>query len=102
MLGYTQTAAQLGTPYLASAGWRALRQRYATLPGVSLPSSVVRSIIETAIFSPASFAEVLMLRFVKDVARSSAITASTVGALKRCGEAAGRSGHRATFISARF
>ena len=33
----------------------------------------------TAIFSPASLAEVLMLRLVNDAARSSTITASTVG-----------------------
>ena len=33
----------------------------------------------TAIFKPASFALVLMLRLLKEAARSSAITASTVG-----------------------
>src|SRR5271155_5015966 len=60
-------------------GWSALRQRYATLPGVSLPSSVVRSHILTASLSPASLALVLMLRLPKDAARSSTITASMVG-----------------------
>src|SRR5438128_2668065 len=58
----------------------ALRQRNATLPGVSLPSSVVRSVIDTINLRPSSLAEVLMLRRVKAVARSSAITWSTVGA----------------------
>jgi hypothetical protein len=39
----------------ASCGCRAFWQREATLPGVSLPSSVVRSTIETAVFRPQSF-----------------------------------------------
>jgi hypothetical protein len=43
-----------------------------------LPSSVVKSIIATANFSPASFELVLMLRFAKAAARSSAITWSTL------------------------
>src|SRR4051812_3366829 len=67
----------------------ALRQRNATFPGVSFPSSVVRSIIETASFRPASFAEVLMLRFVNAVARSSTMIWSIV-----CIPAAGRAGER--------
>src|SRR5947208_14488694 len=61
----------------------ALRQRKATFPGVSLPSSVVRSVIDTINLRPSSLAEVLMLRRVKAVARSSAITWSTVGAAQR-------------------
>ena len=36
--------------------------------------------METAILSPAIFAEVLMLRLVNDAARSSTMTWSTVGA----------------------
>ena len=52
----------------------ALRQRMAIFPGVSPPSSVVRSIIETTSFRPSSLAEVLMLRRVKAAARSSTIT----------------------------
>ena len=70
------------------------------------PSRVVRSHMETAILSPAIFAEVLMLRLVKDAARSSTITASTVGTVAmrsaECGvrnEFAGRSLVKAdTFI----
>src|SRR3954464_2927726 len=105
MFGYTQTAAQLGTPYFASAGCNALRQRYATLPGVSLPSSVVRSIMLTAIFKPASLALVLMLRLVKAAARSSAITASTVGTERRRrsrAEGRGEKGAAADFVTAAF
>ena len=52
----------------------ALRQSNAIFPGVSLPSSLVRSIIETTNFRPSSLAEVLMHRRVKAAARSSAIT----------------------------
>src|ERR1043166_7518161 len=77
MFGYTHTAAHGGAAYFGSAGWSALRQRYATLPGVSLPSSVVRSIMLTARRSPASLALVLMLRLVNDPARSSTMTWST-------------------------
>src|SRR5215217_7732704 len=46
--GYTQIAAQLGTDGSAGSGWIALAASAATLPGVSDPSSVVRSIIRTA------------------------------------------------------
>src|ERR671912_600044 len=46
--GYTQTAAQLGTDGSAGSGWIALAASAATLPGVSAPSSVVRSIMRTA------------------------------------------------------
>ena len=73
MFGYTQTAAQGGTAKRGSAGARALRQRKATLPGVSLPSSVVRSIMLTASLRPASLALVLRLRLAKLPARSSAM-----------------------------
>ena len=46
--------------------------------------------MDTTIFSPASLAEVLMLRLVNDAARSSTITASTeVGAVKREGRMTG-------------
>ena len=46
--------ARLNLSYVVrSAGAIALRQRYATFPGVSFPSSVVRSIIETRFFIPA-------------------------------------------------
>src|SRR4051794_39302000 len=66
----------------------ALRQRYATFPGVSFPSSVVRSIMETTNFSPWSFIEVLTLRLPKALARSSAITWSIVGMLVESDEIA--------------
>src|SRR5688572_21863979 len=74
-----QTAAQDGTSYFSSIGCNALRHRYATLPGVSLPSRVVRSIIATASFSPCILAAALMLRLANAAARSSAMTWSTVG-----------------------
>src|SRR6476469_10434288 len=59
-------------------GCMALRQTKATLPCVSVPSSVVRSIIEMASLRPASLAEVLMLRLANAAARSSTITWSTL------------------------
>ena len=46
----------------------------ATFPGVSLPSRVVRSIIEAAIFKPASLASFFRLRLVNLAARSSTPT----------------------------
>ena len=46
--GYTQIAAQLGIDGSAGSGWIAFAASAATLPGVSAPSSVVRSIIRTA------------------------------------------------------
>ena len=49
----------------------------ATLPGVSAPSSVVRSIIRTARSSANSFASRLIDRFASVAARSSSATAST-------------------------
>jgi len=47
-----------------------------TLPGVSAPSSVVRSIIRTARSSAKSFASRLIDRFASVAARSSTATAS--------------------------
>src|SRR3954447_14682796 len=46
--GYTQTAATEGTLGLLGSGRTAFEASAATLPGVSWPSSVVRSIIRTA------------------------------------------------------
>src|SRR5690349_14762496 len=46
--GYTQTAATLGQLGSLGSGWRALAHNAFTLPGVSAPSSVVRSTILTA------------------------------------------------------
>src|SRR5712691_5339986 len=57
----------------------ALRQTNATFPGVSRPSSGVRSIIDIASLRPATFAEVLMLRFANAAARSSTMIWSIVG-----------------------
>ena len=74
--GYTHTAAVLGTS-MPSCGVIALRQSDAIFPGVSFPSSVVRSIIETASFSPKSFDFFLMLRVTYFATRSSTPTAST-------------------------
>src|SRR4051812_8329376 len=91
MLGYTQTAPQVGTSYLGSMGVIALPQRKATLPGVSLPSRVVRSIMATAIFRPGSLAVHLMLRFVKEAARSSTMTWSTMMEMRLSAELAMRS-----------
>ena len=52
-------------------GCIAFRQTNATFPGVSFPSSVVRSIIEMTSLRPESLAEVLMLRLANAAARSS-------------------------------
>ena len=43
----------------SSCGRSALRQRDSIFPGVSLPSRVVRSVIETAILRPQTFADLL-------------------------------------------
>jgi len=61
----TQTAAQLGTSS-RSLGRIALRHIATIFPGVSRPSRVVRSIIEIAIFSPATFDDFLIERFARD------------------------------------
>ena len=63
----------------SALGDRALDDSCRTLPAVSFPSSVVRSIIEIVSFKPATLVSFLMLRFVKEAARSSTITLSTVG-----------------------
>src|SRR5665213_2051711 len=70
--------AATGGILLSSLGWRAFWQSDATLPGVSLPSSVVRSTIETAVFRPQSLDFFLMLRVVNLATRSSIPTRSTV------------------------
>src|SRR5215211_320405 len=74
-LGYTQTAATAGIVGSAS-GRIAFEQRAETFPGVSAPSSVVRSIIRTARSSAQSLASFLIDRFASDPARSSSATAS--------------------------
>jgi hypothetical protein len=75
--GYTQTAATEGTVRSAGSGRIAFDDSAETLPGVSEPSSVVRSIMRTARSSANSFASRLIERFASVAARSSTATAST-------------------------
>src|ERR687888_2769067 len=75
--GYTQIAATDGMPASLGSGRIAFDASAATLPGVSAPSSVVRSIIRTASSSANTFASRLIERFASDAARSSSATAST-------------------------
>ena len=64
---------------MLGAGQTALAQRWRTLPGVSAPSSVVRSIIDTASRMPCCLAVVLIERLPSVAARSSMPTRSTCG-----------------------
>src|SRR5215471_12894964 len=73
------TAATGGTPGSAGSGWRALAHRPRILPGVSAPSSVVRSTIRTAISSAQSFASRLIDLVAKAAARACAPVWSTPG-----------------------
>src|SRR5215469_12368278 len=77
--GYTQTAATIGADGSAGSGRLALAHSARTLPGVSWPSSVVRSIIEMAVSSAHCLAVVLMDRLASMAARASAPTRSTPG-----------------------
>ena len=77
--GYTQTAATIGAVGSAGSGRLALAHSARTLPGVSWPSSVVRSIIEMAVSSAHCLAVVLMDRLASMAARASAPTRSTPG-----------------------
>src|SRR5437763_8299205 len=72
-----QIAATDGTPASLGSGRIAFEASAATLPGVSWPSSVVRSIIRTASSSAKTFASRLIERFASEAARSSSATAST-------------------------
>jgi hypothetical protein len=72
-----QTAATGGTVRSAGSGRIAFEQSAATLPGVSAPSSVVKSIMRTARSSAKSFDSRLMERFASVAARSSTATWST-------------------------
>src|SRR4029077_12013708 len=76
--GYTQTDATDGIEW--SPGFRriALAHSAATLPGVSWPSSVVRSTQRMARSSAQSFEDFLIERLASDSARSSAPTSSTL------------------------
>ena len=69
--GYTQTAATDGISGRDGSGQTAFAHRCRTLPGVSEPSSVVRSIIEVASRMPWRLAVVLIDRRPSAAARSS-------------------------------
>src|SRR3954454_19936801 len=75
--GYTHTAATDGISGCAGSGTTALAHRWRTLPGVSEPSSVVRSIIDVAMQMPCRLAEVLIERRPSAAARSSTPTRLT-------------------------
>src|SRR5215831_1210396 len=77
--GYTHTAATGGTDGSSGSGWRALAHSPRTFPGVSAPSSVVRSTMRTAISSAHSLASRLIERVARAAARSCAPTWSTPG-----------------------
>jgi len=68
------TWGQVGSP---GSGMRALAASARTLPAVSAPSSVVRSIIDVASLMPSRFAVVLIERRPRAAARSSTPTRLT-------------------------
>src|SRR5438876_3800950 len=72
-----QTAATDGTPGSDGSGRSAFEQSAAILPGVSWPSSVVRSQQRIASSSAHTFDSRLMLRFASSAARPSTATWST-------------------------
>src|SRR5262249_45412782 len=74
--GYTHAAATGGAP---KPGCRALAHIARTLPGVSCPSSVVRSITEIARSSACRLLSVLIDRLASVAARARAPTSSTPG-----------------------
>src|SRR2546426_891544 len=83
----TQSAVRSGSPHTAATdgmvaspafGRTALAHIAATLPGVSAPSSVVRSMHRTARSSAHSFDDFLIERLASAAARSSAPTSSTL------------------------
>ena len=74
--GYTQTAATDGMDGSDGSGRSALDDRAATLPGVSAPSSVVRSMQRIARSSACIFVSRLIERFASSPARASTPTAS--------------------------
>src|SRR5262245_26976467 len=71
-----QIAATEGTLKSAGSGRMPFDESAETLPGVSAPSRVVRSIIRTARSSAKSFASRLIDLFASEAARSSTATAS--------------------------
>ena len=74
--GRRRSAATDGMLGSTGSGRTAFAQSAATLPGVSAPSSVVRSIIRTASSSACSFDSRLIERFASSAARPSSATAS--------------------------
>src|ERR1700730_18284724 len=91
--GYTQTAATIGAVGSAGSGRLALAHSARTLPGVSWPSSVVRSIIEIAASRAHCLAVVLMDLLASMAARASAPTRSTPGS--PCRNRRSEASHRA-------
>src|SRR5207237_4154277 len=76
--GYTQTAATDGMVESPGLGRMALAHIAATLPGVSAPSSVVRSMQRTARSRAQSLEDFLIERLASEAALSSAPTSSTL------------------------
>src|SRR5690349_12365897 len=76
--GYTHAAATDGIVGSPGLGRMALAHRAATFPGVSWPSSVVRSMQRMARSSAHSFDDFLIERLASEAARSSAPTSSTL------------------------
>src|SRR5437870_3749798 len=76
--GYTQTAATDGMVESPGLGRMALAHIAATLPGVSAPSSVVRSMQRIARSRAHSLEDFLIDRLASEAARSSAPTSSTL------------------------
>src|SRR6266566_7080529 len=76
--GYTQTAATDGMVESPGLGRMALAHIAATLPGVSAPPSVVRSMHRTPRSSAQSLEDFLIERLASEAARSSAPTSSTL------------------------
>src|SRR5205809_251159 len=76
--GYTHTAATEGMVASPGLGRMALAHMAATLPGVSAPSRVVRSMQRTARSSAQSLDDFLIERLASEAARSSAPTSSTL------------------------
>ena len=77
--GYTHTAATAGTDGSLGSGRMAFAHSERTLPGVSAPSSVVRSTMRIAVSIAHALLVVLMLRVASPAARASAPTWSTPG-----------------------
>src|SRR3954469_18503511 len=91
--GYTHTAAHDGISGRDGSGTTALAHRWRTLPEVSEPSSVVRSIIDVAMRMPSRLADVLIERLPSAAARSSTPTRLTGVSVRLMGMSLTRFGH---------